>query len=545
MIKKILALLLSLMLAMPSVAGAKGVYIAGATQGDDSGTSCATAHDESWFSAQDNWGTDAADMTPGDTIYFCDDAGPIDGQLIVRATGTSDALYYFAPAFGDAPVLSYSATQGFLFGVAGRGCYQIDGLGTLTFAGGAALGRIVYFFGQHDVEVKNIICDSDTSQTCLDIYTSTADSYNINFHHNDFRSNGTMEGIRMAQAGANAKHPYNISITDNIGDYLKNFIFGTADADVWSGGHRVEGLTVARNDVDHTRGPFMGLPGGINGATLASTIEDNHVGQCGDSDYPMVNCLQLHWINEVDVIDNRIDSVDTASCDGCGIILDWSNTDDTLLSTGNYVARNIIKNTNAACGGRGISIFKGTGNLVEHNLVSGSSGMGLRNASNESSGNRWIGNTVISPNVCFSQADGDNIGNTTTWINNLCDSPTSKGFETSAGSVAVEHDNLVYNAPDNDITLDATDLTDNPLLDAQGRPRLKSLFDAGTTHDNVYCGPGEPIGAYELCKGVSMPPPLWFLGTPDSYSLGGGRVHVELVTFGGESATFGGEAVTW
>ena len=541
--RKKLLTALALLLALPSVAVAKGVYIAGATQGDDSGTSCATAHDETWFSTQGNWGTDAADMTPGDTIYFCDDGGTIDGQLIVRETGTADAWYYFAPAFGDAPVLSYSATQGFLFGTAGRGYYQIDGLDTLTFAGGAAFGRIVYFFGQHDVEVKNIICDSDTSQTCLDIYTSTADSYNINFHHNDFRSNGTMEAVRMAQVGSSAKHPYNISITDNTGDYLKNFIFGTADADVWSGGYRVEGLTVARNDVDHTRGPFMGLPGGINGATLASTINENHVGQCGDSDYPAVNCLQLHWMNQVDVVDNRIDSVDTASCDGCGIILDWSNTDDTLLSTDNYVARNIIKNTNAACGGRGISIFKGTGNLVEHNLINGSSGMGLRNASNESSENRWVGNTVISPDVCFSQADGDNIGNTTTWINNLCDSPASKGFETLNNSVAVESYNLVYNAPANDIALDATDITTDPQLDSTGRPRLKSIFDAGTAHDNVYCGPGEPIGAYELCKGVSMPPPLWFLGTPDSYSLGGGRLHFDYIYYGAEQVFYGAEPI--
>jgi len=79
-------------------------------------------------------------------------------------------------------------------------------------------------------------------------------------------------------------------------------------------------------------------------------------------------------------------------------------------------------------------------------------------------------------------------------------------------------------------TKDASSLSTDPLLDSAGRPRLKSLYDAGTAHDNnIYCGSGEPIGAYELCKGVSMPPPLWFLGTPDSYSLGGGRVHASLV----------------
>jgi len=91
----------------------------------------------------------------------------------------------------------------------------------------------------------------------------------------------------------------------------------------------------------------------------------------------------------------------------------------------------------------------------------------------------------------------------------------------------------------------AHDLTVDPLLDSTGRPRLKSLYDAGAATDTTYCGQGNPIGAWELCKGVSMPPSLWFLGTPDSYSLGGGRVHIELVTFGGESVTFGGEAVTW
>ena len=74
--------------------------------------------------------------------------------------------------------------------------------------------------------------------------------------------------------------------------------------------------------------------------------------------------------------------------------------------------------------------------------------------------------------------------------------------------------------------------TDLPLLDSVGRPRLKSIFDAGAAHDNIYCGSGEPIGAYDLCKGVSMPPPLWFLGTPDSYELGGGILHTSAIPSG-------------
>jgi len=127
------------------------------------------------------------------------------------------------------------------------------------------------------------------------------------------------------------------------------------------------------------------------------------------------------------------------------------------------------------------------------------------------------------------------------------------GFATGIRSTnSTDNYNVIYGATTDCADSDGTEracgastLTTDPLLDAQGRPRLKSVFDAGTTHDNIYCGSGEPIGAYELCKGVSMPPPLWFLGAPDSYSLGGGRVHVELVTFGGELVTFGGEAVTW
>ena len=102
-----------------------------------------------------------------------------------------------------------------------------------------------------------------------------------------------------------------------------------------------------------------------------------------------------------------------------------------------------------------------------------------------------------------------------------------------------------FNSADSSGDAISGNIATDPLLDSAGRPRLKSLYDAGTAHDNIYCGSGEPIGAYELCKGMTMPPPLWFLGTPDSYSLGGGRLHIELVTFGGESATFGGETATW
>ena len=85
-----------------------------------------------------------------------------------------------------------------------------------------------------------------------------------------------------------------------------------------------------------------------------------------------------------------------------------------------------------------------------------------------------------------------------------------------------------FSSPASGLTYDATDITTDPLLDSKGRPRLKSLYDAGYAVDTTYCGDANPIGAYELCKGASMPPPLWFLSTPDSYSLGGGVVHASL-----------------
>ena len=106
------------------------------------------------------------------------------------------------------------------------------------------------------------------------------------------------------------------------------------------------------------------------------------------------------------------------------------------------------------------------------------------------------------------------------------------GFATGVRSTnSTDSYNVIHGATTDCANSDGTSrdcgtglITTDPLLDSAGRPRLKSLYDAGTAHDNIYCGSGEPIGAYELCRGVSMPPPLWFLGTPDSYALGGGRL---------------------
>jgi len=483
---------LFLLLLIPQVCWGKGVYIAGTTQGDDSGVSCATAHDETWFSTQGNWGVDATDMTPGDTIYFCDDGGTIDGQLIVRASGTSNAWYYFAPAPGEAPLLSYSATQGFLFGTGGRGYYQIDGLNTMTFGGGAANGRMLYLFGQHDVEIKNVIFDSDVSGSAIDIYTSTYDSYNVTIHDNIFLSNGTMEALRIAQIGANSKKPYNITVVDNTGDYLNYFIFGTADADTGINALRVEGLTVSRNTVEHTARDFIGINGGIDGTSLPSVISYNHIDQCGDSDAAAVNCFQLHRLLNVDILYNYVGQTDTSECDGCAFIFDWSDAEATYYSEGANVVGNTAYNSNAACGGKGFSLYRVKNSTFKNNVSINATDANFKIAW-ESTGNVISNNTAINTagGSCFKiAADTTDAG---TWTNNICNG-TAEGWELlTGGDAPTETYNLFYGITGHTgITPHVTDISVNPLFLTPTDPRLRQNSPAIRAGSD-----GSDIGAYQ------------------------------------------------
>jgi len=546
--KKLLSL--ALLLAMPSVVMAEEFYLCHDGDGTlpQSGI-CAYVYDEADYNLSTNWAaSDADDGKIGwtDTVLLLDDGGDF---TITLATPLAGNKFTIKAAIGETPVLNVASGNALQYGNSGKSDLTI-GPG-IEFAGwqdaNAAIRIIDPLSGIRITGNLFTKANAAVETYAINFYIANAATGGVNgveVDLNDFQTNGKVEAIRYGVYTTTALNRIgNLNHHHNNFESVKNglrFYLGAANQDyVLSNGLIPFNVKFDDNTGNHSQAALVGTQAGISEVDGTSSFSRNNFDYCGDAAQDAVNCLQMFYTVGADINDNRLRYQDTATCDGRFIILDWAAVSDLYLSSANNVKRNIMEGANAACGGGCISAYKATDNDIEHNVCLGATGSAYKVGSNESTGNSFTGNTAAAVLNCFAQEDGDNIGNTATWINNLCDSPTGKGFKTVNNSIATESYNLVYNAPANDIALDATDITTDPQLDSAGRPRLKSLYDAGAAHDNIYCGSAEPIGAYELCKGVSMPPPLWFLGTPDSYSLGGGRVHVEYLYVGDEIVYLG------
>jgi len=155
-----LAILMSLLLALPTFSVAKNVYIAQTTAGSSSGADCANAHPATWFNTATNWGGSAAQITAGDTVHLC---GTFSTALNVQASGSAAAHTTIVFESGAAISLPYCPSSGCI-GLGDFDYITIDGGNNgmiQSTANGTAFANKQYsngIFGGKcsDIEIKNL-----------------------------------------------------------------------------------------------------------------------------------------------------------------------------------------------------------------------------------------------------------------------------------------------------------------------------------------------------------------------------------------------------
>lgn len=122
----------------PCLAG--NIYIAQMKAGKGTGNSCENAHSIDWFNSPANWGNDAGQISPGDTVHFC---GTIQTRAFIQGSGLPDKPMTFlfepdakfsAPTWGssDSAAINASAKEYFIIDGGNSGIIECTDNGTLA-----------------------------------------------------------------------------------------------------------------------------------------------------------------------------------------------------------------------------------------------------------------------------------------------------------------------------------------------------------------------------------------------------------------------------
>lgn len=534
MTKKLLLILLTITLSLATNANAETFYVTATGGGTDitaAHTGCATAYRSELFTTAENanWGAGAEKVSAGDTVYLCSNGGTYATTLVIPATGLGSAgqPITIRNAPGQTPVVLATTGNG-MSRTTGGAFLTVDGI---TFAGWAdGSSGLLFLEPAGDIIVKNCTFSKSNAATvtfALQITTiNTLPSVsNVEIDHNIFSLNLNTEAIRFTISNTTADsiiHDVNIH-SNTFGDIkyaARMYLNPAAYTWILAGGRRPYNIKFNDNVITKTDGSAFKPEAGMTVANGGvSEVKRNWITDCGSDTRDATNCLQMHYTNATEITDNYIGDITSHSCDGVGIILDRTVGSDAYLSTDNLVARNTIIGINSTvCTGAGIQVYRGTGNIVENNVIDGQGrGRGLQLDGAISSNNLFYNNTVVNVVDCFSLNDyANNVGAAASiWTNNICSTASIHGFRVVDNSTApTESYNVIYNVPSNDVTLSGTDQTANPLFLAAGDYRLH--FDSpargsGTALDLPYDLLRRPIpatapdiGAYQS-NYVNMP----------------------------------------
>jgi hypothetical protein len=500
-----------MLMLVPASGWAEDFYVSAVQQGDGSGGSCATAHDDSWF-VTSVCGSGDGKVSGGDTVYFCDDGGDYTTTMSIgfACNGSNGLPIYLKNAPGEIPVFNVVTGDALSFANANKHDFVIDGI---TFAGWENNQQAIFVnSGGYRFEIKN--CNftrsnatSGTSNMGIYFYqdnSTTQDSSGINIHDNFFSLDGWTNAIQTTVQVTTAPYKYtDLTIANNTIENVRNGIFmflgsSAVAAYLNTNGLRPNNLLFTGNRITNTKNDAFATQAGVQGT---SRIADNIVVDCGDNTAGNVNnCFQVHWADGLVIEDNSINGVETDTCDGCGIIIDYTDTDDAYLSTNVIIRRNLIKNivTSGRCTGSGIDLYKATNTSVYNNIIDTFNMRCLVHSSNESSGNVFYNNTCyngLSPThgaSCFRISDNDNIGaGASTWKNNICSTVDGYGWHLNNNSTApTETNNLIYGAygADVGVTRAASTITADP----QFRDPSNGIFTLLPTSPAINAGAGIP-----------------------------------------------------
>lgn len=234
-------------------------------------------------------------------------------------------------------------------------------------------------------------------------------------------------------------------------------------------------IKIEGNTINNTRKSAIGLTEGCLNSGWGTIIRNNRVTYAGQSDVGNINAFQLNSCDNLLVEGNEISYTETSVTDGIGIILDWGNSDNDLLTDGAIVRNNFIHNNTAQSWGTGISAYKTTNSRI-YNNISISNNVGIIFSNPQSSGNEFYNNVMYGNGPALYTAGGariDSVAPSSVWKNNVFMNNNPYGiYVATSGTVnPTESYNVFYgntsgniynNNTASAVSLSATDLTSNP-----------------------------------------------------------------------------------
>ena len=198
--------ILTLLLALYSIAGAETIHVAQTAAGGDTGADASNAHSLSWLNTAGNWGGGAGEVDPGDTVIL---NGTFTSRLTVQASGTVgnvitiqfasgakfSATHWNTSGSNDANADNYAGAAIY---ATGKSYITIDGgadgIIEATANGTAAANQkqcfgVMFYGGTTGSTVKNL--------TIRNLYVRTASSADSNYFCDSVRMLGVLVNVAV------------------------------------------------------------------------------------------------------------------------------------------------------------------------------------------------------------------------------------------------------------------------------------------------------------------------------------------------------------
>jgi hypothetical protein len=288
------------------------------------------------------------------------------------------------------------------------------------------------------------------------------------------------------------------------------FYQAAAKVNITEAGLRPYSVDINNNQIFDPANTAISVQVGMK-STGQSYIRNNNVTNCGDSSEDAVNCFQLNHLDAVIIENNKIDGMDTATCDGGGIIIDWAWQDPLYGSTNVVVRDNDLRNANpAACPGRGLIVYRSQDGQFYDNLIVGND-KGVTHAAHASNnGNLFWNNTVAGNTDDGVELKAGSL--TSTWVNNIIDGNGAYGVHDETGIDANDptftYNDLFNNTSGNytGFALGTGCIETDPALDSAYRINASSpAWGTGDSTVNVqaHCGAAANMGFFAGCYTMS------------------------------------------
>lgn len=285
---------------------------------------------------------------------------------------------------------------------------------------------------------------------------------------------------------------YDVTVSNNtISGYLNQIRFyPSSEAAIGTGDLSPYGVDIDGNTLSDPYGAWIAIQTGLD-TEGQNYIRNNTCTSAGDSTVALINGLQLQWIRNTIIEYNSFDGIDTSSCDGNLVTIDYAFTSGSYISDGNIVQGNYFLNgtpTTCAQGG-GLSISHGADTDIYSNVFANCR-TGLWISDTNSTGNVVVNNTFYNSGLRHIRVGVGTFGGPAVTVsNNVLDTSGAYGIYTSdsapaptmatnsySGSTTADR----WSATASATFADASAITTNPQLTSEYKLGNSSLIGAGT-----------------------------------------------------------------